>query len=465
VSGTGYVHAEASALKAGTKYYYNLSMQGRNLLEPDSLHFFYTVDSNPREPVVFGVIGDTRGGAESFHSDHRAVVRSILTYTLPAFLIHTGDMVEAADKNAWSGFFDIQRELLRQCPIYPVRGASERNLKEYADIFHLPGNELWYSFSCGGVLFIGLDIQDLGMQQRMEEHVGPGSDQYRWLADVLESEKREALDFTVVFSHEPFFPVEGPGNPAMMQALCPVFEKYGVDLVLNGRQHYFSYAQHNGVIYLVSGGGGASLDRPRKKESESVEVYHPLFHHLRISVNYPNMDIQGVDNSGTIFFAHSIVSQRLERREIPDRMSGGQSVRMRENRIPVEIFGSSHCLECERLKTRTMVELEKIFRDHWFDVTVTDIDSTENYEKYRSLESRTGSREHSFPVLAIGNRLFSGKDLEPENLEKFIRDQISAGTVPAGGEHSDNSYKKIILSCIALVIVLCLIYAFRRKRS
>jgi len=56
----------------------------------------------------------------------------------------------------------------------------------------------------------------------------------------------------------------------VQDALVPLFEQYGVDMVFNGHDHHYertcpiragqcSSAQEGGVVYYVTGGGGAPL--------------------------------------------------------------------------------------------------------------------------------------------------------------------------------------------------------------
>jgi 3',5'-cyclic AMP phosphodiesterase CpdA len=82
--------------------------------------------------------------------------------------------------------------------------------------------------------------------------------QRRWLAQALAGSI--APWKVVAFHHPPFSCGEYSGVAEMRRLLAPVFERYGVDLVLSGHDHnYQRFGPRNGVTYVVHGGGGARL--------------------------------------------------------------------------------------------------------------------------------------------------------------------------------------------------------------
>lgn len=63
-----------------------------------------------------------------------------------------------------------------------------------------------------------------------------------------------------VFHHPPYTCGGHAGNSNVVKRWVPLFEEYGVQLVLSGHDHnYQRFASRNGVTYLVHGGGGAGL--------------------------------------------------------------------------------------------------------------------------------------------------------------------------------------------------------------
>jgi 3',5'-cyclic AMP phosphodiesterase CpdA len=79
-----------------------------------------------------------------------------------------------------------------------------------------------------------------------------------WLRKVLPSSKAR---WKIVVFHHPAYTCGGyRSNAAVVRRWVPVFERFGVDLVLNGHDHnYQRFAARRGVHYIVHGGGGQHL--------------------------------------------------------------------------------------------------------------------------------------------------------------------------------------------------------------
>ena len=85
-----------------------------------------------------------------------------------------------------------------------------------------------------------------------------GDRQTRWLKRHLAA---STATWKIVSFHHPAYTCGGYlGNPAVVSRWVPLFERYGVDLVLSGHDHnYQRFAPRNGVTYVVHGGGGQEL--------------------------------------------------------------------------------------------------------------------------------------------------------------------------------------------------------------
>ena len=79
-----------------------------------------------------------------------------------------------------------------------------------------------------------------------------------WLKSVLGSST--AVWRIVLFHHPAWTCGAYRSNAAVVQKWVPLFEQYGVQLVLSGHDHnYQRFAPRNGVRYIVHGGGGQRL--------------------------------------------------------------------------------------------------------------------------------------------------------------------------------------------------------------
>ncbi len=248
---------ELTGLLPGTVYHYEVSADG----ETSRLSSFATAPQD-EQPFTFVVVGDTRTDGD----EHQAVidrVRSVIG--APDMYINTGDLVEdGGDYAQWGEFFEIEERLLAEAPLYPVAGNHDdvENDSYYVQFFNLPesssATENWYAFTFGNTRFIVVDTN---------EDFVTGSEQHTWLEGELSAADTDpALLHIVVAFHDPPYTSGAHGvfdsedwEPPRTY-LCPLFERYGVDLVFNGHDHHYERTdptQTGGVLYVVAGGGGA----------------------------------------------------------------------------------------------------------------------------------------------------------------------------------------------------------------
>jgi acid phosphatase len=91
--------------------------------------------------------------------------------------------------------------------------------------------------------------------------------QTAWLAQALEASK--AAWKIAVFHHPPYSCGFHSGNDDVVAQWVPLFERYGVQLVLSGHEHsYQRFRARRGVTYVVHGGGGAVLYPPTSCPSD-----------------------------------------------------------------------------------------------------------------------------------------------------------------------------------------------------
>ena len=78
---------------------------------------------------------------------------------------------------------------------------------------------------------------------------------------VAEADARGTHGFRriVVLHHPPYTCGGHLGSAAVRRAWVPLFERYGVRLVLSGHDHNYQRFARDGVTYVVHGGGGAGL--------------------------------------------------------------------------------------------------------------------------------------------------------------------------------------------------------------
>jgi len=250
-------------LQPYTEYYYQV--------DGGQTAKFRTAAAADQGDFRFAVFGDTRSG----DAVHRAIIKRILE-AAPDFALHTGDLVESGrHRSEWDRFFKIEAPLLRTVPFYPTLGnhedyAPESSASQYVELFHLPGNELWYTFDYGNARFICLKAD------ATPPDFYPGEEQLAWLEEQLASSEAPWL---FVFFHVGVFTSrsEGTLEIGMRDSLVPLFEQYGVDAVFMGHHHSYERIRVNGITYIVTAGGGASLyelGQPEPGSQAAASAHH-----------------------------------------------------------------------------------------------------------------------------------------------------------------------------------------------
>jgi 3',5'-cyclic AMP phosphodiesterase CpdA len=122
---------------------------------------------------------------------------------------------------------------------------------------HLPGNKLYYSFKVGDFLFVVLDSDIAGQEKKITDG------QYEWLKRVLSA---AGFQHKFVFVHHPLYPAKGrhygeslDEYPAERDRLDELFVRDRVDMVFVGHQHLYLRKSKDGVMQIITGGGGAPL--------------------------------------------------------------------------------------------------------------------------------------------------------------------------------------------------------------
>jgi len=242
--------------------------------------------------LTFMVLGDTRTG----HDAHQSVVDKMLELGPPPFYLHTGDFVDfGTDLSHWDKFLEIEHDLMQVSTLYPAMGNHEMNHQNYFDVLHPPGR--WYSFDRGDAHFISLQVDGYGRYT-------PGQPQYEWLVSDLAGTSKP---WKFVFFHIPPYSSGGHGSDLnVRQALCPLFEQYGVTMVFNGHDHDYERSVANGVTYIVTGGGGAPL-YPQVHDDPASVYFASVHHFVQVTISGDTLHGVAIKPDGTEFDHFTIV--------------------------------------------------------------------------------------------------------------------------------------------------------------
>lgn len=245
----------------------NMIYQYRAVHKGDTSELF-TFHSYIPEGVPFrvGIMGDNRSGPE-IHSKKSKK----LSQHKPHILIYTGDLSYSGKYFEWKNefFTDEEQKLISTAPFYNSLGNHEGKTeltKVFLQAPSSPSNdEYYYSFDYGNIHFLILNT---------ETDVSPSSPQWKFAEQDLASTNKR---WKIVVFHIPAYSAGGHGeNKKMQEFTSKVLEKYNVDLVLNGHNHFYQRNKVNGIYHLVFGGGGSPLYDPKDAPyvEKSVKDYH-----------------------------------------------------------------------------------------------------------------------------------------------------------------------------------------------
>jgi len=227
----------------------------------------------------------------------------------PLFHLFNGDLCYANGATdpvrTWTDFWDNNSRSARHRPWMPAAGNHENERGNgpigygaYQTYFSLPAQPdqtdltrgLWYSFTVGSVRVISLANDDICIQDGGSSYVRGYSQgaQKAWLEKELQASRSDNdIDWVVVCMHQVVISTAEKLNGAdlgVRQEWVPLFDKYGVDLVVCGHEHHYERShpirgqQPNatltpipadtrtdvidttkGTVHMVLGGGGSSV--------------------------------------------------------------------------------------------------------------------------------------------------------------------------------------------------------------
>jgi Calcineurin-like phosphoesterase/Purple acid Phosphatase, N-terminal domain len=226
----------------------------------------------------------------------------------PLFHLFNGDLCYAnvaEDRvRTWWDFWENNSRSARKRPWMPSAGNHENELgngpigyQAYQTYFSVPESPgqtdvtrgLWYAFTAGSVRVISIANDDVTYQDGGNSYVRGYSSgaQKAWLEKELAAARRDHdVDWVVVCMHQVAISTADMANGAdlgIREEWVPLFDKYGVDLVVCGHEHHYERSHpirgwesnatrtpvaattatdvidtSKGTVHMVIGGGGTS---------------------------------------------------------------------------------------------------------------------------------------------------------------------------------------------------------------
>ena len=250
-------------------------------------------------PFRFVAFGDTRFHDPADTEAANAVVRQTLVKAIdeekPAFVSIGGDIVYSGDNPKDWQVWDSETSLWQahKIAVYPalgnhdLHGDPKTTLGNYFARFPAIKESRFYSVRTGNSLMLILDSS-------LDELAGP---QGEWLRGQLDNAGSNVDFVFFVFHHPPYTSSSdektfGGGHSAREKeiGLAVYLEEKQKQsrarfVVFSGHVHNYERHEHNGVIYFVTGGGGAHPYPVARKADDPYKDAGINYHYLLVSVD------------------------------------------------------------------------------------------------------------------------------------------------------------------------------------
>ena len=271
--------ATLTGLDAATTYVYRVG-DGESWSEWTE----FTTASATSEPFSFIMQGDAQNDIKSYVSRTFRAATEARPYA--KVVMHAGDLIDTDNSDAeWGEWFGAAGFANGSMNVVAAAGNHEyypgpKLSANWAAQFEYPANgpdststvkqlysENVYYSDYQGVRFIALNSNFPGDTAAMTA-------QTEWLEKVLKDNPNQ---WTVVTFHHPVFSVtSGRDNAALRNAWLPLFEKYDVDIVLNGHDH--AYGRGNVMANENDLPAGTTAERSSRGPVYLVSVAGPKYY-------------------------------------------------------------------------------------------------------------------------------------------------------------------------------------------
>ncbi|MCU1615998.1 MAG: phosphoesterase [Frankiales bacterium] len=290
---TVYGHGRLAGLRPGTTYRYRVRLDGV-VTEAATL----STAPSRAEAFTFTAFGD-----QGVSEPARAVTQQ-LSRVRPAFHLLAGDIcyadssglgasADVFDPTVWDAWLSMIEPVAATVPFMCATGNHDMEpgygalgYDGYLNRFLVPatgaaGCPSTYSFRYGNVGFVCLDSNDVSFEIPHNLSYSQGR-QTTWLEQELAALREEGsgVDFVVVFFHHCTYSTSTAhgSEGGVRQSWVPLFDRFQVDLVINGHSHVYERTSplrsgrvvtdaprssridsSLGTTYITAGGGGREV--------------------------------------------------------------------------------------------------------------------------------------------------------------------------------------------------------------
>ncbi len=282
-------------------------------LLPDTLYHYRAIsDADTSADFVFHTpvaldrsfrflaYGDNRTNT----ADHQSVVDQMaLVNPAPGLLLNVGDLTATGSTSDYQTFFNVEQGIISRAPLFPALGNHDTGvMANWYALFALPGNERWYSVRYGNSSFHILDCYS---------PYSTGSPQYDWFLNELKADSADATvrHIFVTFHNPPYTTNTGHSSDlTVRQYICPLLERFHVQIAFMGHIHAYERSLVNGVHYVITGGGGAPLYSGWGAAQPWTVYRETCLEFTQVDVRGETVDVRTIKPGGAVIDPFQVVS-------------------------------------------------------------------------------------------------------------------------------------------------------------
>lgn len=291
--------------------------------DPQKYHTATAIPSDTASTdFSFAATGDSRDATSEFTK-----VANSMYAKNPDFVLFAGDMTHHGNvASEWTTWFNSADSLVYNKIMFTCMGNHDAEAPvTYLNMFNLPANGdgsdyNFYSYTHGNTLFIVLNFE---YGDVAPNNPADWAAQTTWMTNLLSNIDTNKIKWKVVMWHEPYYTVGSSVGDMSYAGWWPVFDKYGVDLVINCHDHdYQRFKPINqtvsqsapvskygswpgeGRCEIICGGAGAPLDKQSVFNSPLVQTFQSvnsfvLFNETGCQNGFTKMHITTYNDAGT----------------------------------------------------------------------------------------------------------------------------------------------------------------------
>lgn len=241
---------------------YSYQIVGADASHASPIYTFTTapdIAANPDAEIVFGFVGDSRGGYDVWQQ-----LVGQLQQRMPDMILFSGDAVTFGQvQTEWEDFFARAEPLFARVPVISANGNHEFNAVNYYAQMALPGDQENFGVDYGYAhVTVGNDTPEdpIDLQGAARDEIA---------ADFTAS---DAATWKLFMHHQPIWSASTRhgSSTTLQMAWQPLIDQHHIDLVLNGHDHDYEITKPligstvqssnaGATVYVVAGGAGAEL--------------------------------------------------------------------------------------------------------------------------------------------------------------------------------------------------------------